>query len=155
MRIFSGTIASSFNDVNFMVLDIIELLRTKCDIQLKELLFKISFMLREVLNNAVEHGNRFDTGKKVTCYVDYDAPFLNFIIQDEGGGVDLSMQPFDHQKDYLLRERHRGYALIQELNFLVEISGNQVSVKLDLTNMEQGGTPHGETRETGSNHHQA
>jgi len=145
MRIFSGTIASSFQDVNFIVLDIIEVLKTKCNLQQKDLLFRISFMLREVLNNAVEHGNRFDSEKKVTCIVQYEAPMLNFLIRDEGSGVDFQMEPFKASENYLLRERHRGYALIQELNFLVEFQGNEVSVKLNLEQVNKEEEQHGES----------
>lgn len=148
MRIFTGTIASSFQDANFMVLDIIELLKSKCGIDQKELLFKISFMLREVLNNAVEHGNHFDMDKKVYCQLDFEETTLIFTIRDEGSGIDTSMQPFDSKMDYLLRERHRGYALIQELNFLVEIHENAVSVKLDLSNIKQGGPLNGEDHQS-------
>jgi anti-sigma regulatory factor (Ser/Thr protein kinase) len=143
MGIFSGTIASSFQDVNFMVLDIIEILKLKCDIQEKDLLFKISFMLREVLNNAVEHGNHFDEDKKVICIVEYEAPMLIFKIRDHGEGINLKKEPFESADNYLLRERHRGYALIQELNFLVEFDGNEVSVKLNLGEIEKREASHG------------
>ncbi len=144
MRIFSGTIASSFQDVNFMVLDIIELLKTKCDIQQKDLLFKISFMLREVLNNAVEHGNHFENEKKVECWVDYSAPDLTFVVRDEGEGINPEMKPFNVSKDYKLRERNRGYTLMQELNFMVEFKGNEVSVKLNLEKTKPGEVQNGE-----------
>lgn len=146
MRIYSGTIASSFQDVNFMVLDIIEVLKTKCKLEQKDLLFKISFMLREVLNNAVEHGNHFHETKRVQCFVDYESPVLSFLIKDEGEGINLAMQPFDGHQDYTLRERHRGYALIQELNFLVDIKGNEVSVSLNLDQTNYRGEANGEDR---------
>lgn len=147
MRIYSGTIASSFQDVNFVVLDIIEIIKLKCDIREKDLLFKISFMLREVMNNAVEHGNHFDEDKKVICIVEYEAPMLIFKIQDQGEGINLKKGPFESADNYLLRERHRGYALIQELNFLIEFDGNQVSVKLNLGQIHKEETSHGEDQQ--------
>lgn len=132
MRVYKGVIRSSFKEVHLAVLDIVELLKTKCDIHDRELLFKINFTLREVMNNAVEHGNAFDENKKITCEVFMDDHTLVFEVEDEGQGIDLEANPFNIDKEYVLRERSRGIQVIQELNFKVMVEGNRIRLELEI-----------------------
>lgn len=132
MNIYKGIINSSFKDVHLAVLDIIELLRTKCEIADRELLFNINFMLREVMNNAVEHGNKYDENKKVYCDVLYEDNVLIFEVADEGEGIDIEANPFNANKDYVLRERNRGIKVIMDLNFKISIDGNKIRLELEI-----------------------
>lgn len=132
MRLFNGKISSNYRDVHLVVLDVIELLKLKCDLTDKNLLFTINFVLREVLNNAVEHGNRFDESKKINITVDYELPRIIFTVQDEGEGFIMDEEHVSQDVNYVLRERNRGMQLIRDMNFEVDVQHNQVRLVLDL-----------------------
>ncbi|MCK8060790.1 MULTISPECIES: ATP-binding protein [unclassified Fusibacter] len=132
MVIYQNKIESTFVAVDGAVHRIIDALKDKCGLDNKTVLFKISFMLREMLNNAVEHGNEFDKNKMVSCEVDCSQKGLSFVISDEGEGIDFTCNPFHIADDKLLRERNRGYMTIQEMAFGVMIEGNKVTVTLEL-----------------------
>ena len=90
-------------------------------------------MLREILNNAVEHGNHFDPHKKVICKIEYRVPVMHFSIKDEGPGIN----PDDfllstHDPKSLLRERNRGHQTIIDMDFDIKINGNEVNIFLNL-----------------------
>lgn len=134
MRLFNGKISSNYRDVHLVVLDVVELLKLKCDVTDKNLLFTINFVLREVLNNAVEHGNRFDETKKINITVDYAPPKIVFIVQDEGDGFSMDEDHVSQDVNYVLRERNRGMQLIRDMNFDVDVEHTQVKLVLDLKN---------------------
>jgi len=134
MRLFNGKISSNYRDVHLVVLDVVELLKLKCEVTDKNLLFTINFVLREVLNNAVEHGNRFDEAKKINITVDYDPPKIVFIVQDEGDGFSMDEDHVSQDVNYVLRERNRGMQLIRDMNFDVDVEHTQVRLVLDLKN---------------------
>ncbi len=134
MRLFNGKISSNYRDVHLVVLDVIELLKLKCDLTDKNLLFTINFVLREVLNNAVEHGNRFDESKKISITVDYELPKIIFTVQDEGEGFTMDEEHVSQDVNYVLRERNRGMQLIRDMNFEVDVEHTQVRLVLDLKN---------------------
>lgn len=134
MRLFNGKISSNYRDVHLVVLDVVELLKLKCDLTDKNLLFTINFVLREVLNNAVEHGNRFDESKKINITVDYTPPKIIFIVQDEGDGFTMDEEHVSQDVNYVLRERNRGMQLIRDMNFDVDVEHTQVKLVLDLKN---------------------
>lgn len=145
MRLFNGRIRSSYREVHLAVLDIVELLKLKCNIADKSLLFAINFVLREVMNNAVEHGNRFDESKRVRITVDVDEPHLVFMVEDEGDGFDLEKLELETDVEDILRERNRGIRTIREMNFDVEVNRNQVWLKLDIERHKRRPNRHGET----------
>lgn len=134
MRLFNGKISSNYRDVHLVVLDVVELLKLKCDLTDKNLLFTINFVLREVLNNAVEHGNRFDESKKINITVDYTPPKIIFTVQDEGDGFIMDEEHVSQDVNYVLRERNRGMQLIRDMNFDVDVEHTQVKLVLDLKN---------------------
>ena len=96
-------------------------------------LFNIEFMLREILNNAVEHGNHFNPNKKVSCKIEYNVPIMTFSIKDEGLGIDPSnLQMETHDPKSLLRERNRGHQTIIDMDFDIKIEGNTVNILFNL-----------------------
>ncbi len=137
MVIYEGVIKSTFDAVDEVVKEIDKQIKTKFEFISKRLLFNIDFMLREILNNAVEHGNHFDAHKTVWCKVTYDVPHLTFIVKDEGKG--FTTQDFhteSHDPKMLLRDRHRGHETLMEMAFDVSIEGNKVQVSLNLNQEE-------------------
>lgn len=129
MVVYKSDFGSSFEIVDAIVREVIEKLKEHEELNISTLLFRISFMLRELLNNGVEHGNKFDESKLVSCEVIYHADRLEFIISDEGDGI--SLPPKDIYFD-VLSERERGISTIQKLGFELTFSGATVRAKYCL-----------------------
>ncbi len=130
-------IESSFQAVDDAVEEILQLLTTQLSWINKKILFKINFLLREMMNNAAEHGNKFNQKKKVVCRIQKEPHVLILEVTDEGEGILLSKQKFDSDdEDTILRDRNRGYPLLMEMALDVSVTGNQVRVVLDLNEEE-------------------
>lgn len=137
MVVYEKNIESSFQAVDDAVGEILNILTAKWPWLNKKIVFKINFLLRELLNNAVEHGNKFSLEKKVMCRILQDGNYLILEVKDEGDGIILSNQTFDSDDaDILLRDRKRGFPLLIEMAFRVDVAGNQVNVILDLDQEE-------------------
>lgn len=133
MLIFEKKIESSFQAVDDVVDDIIKKIKVKFQFISTRFLFNIEFMLREILNNAVEHGNHFDPKKEVSCKIEYNVPIMSFLIKDEGQGIDPNnLQVESHDPKSLLRERNRGHQTIIDMDFDIKIDGNAVIILLNL-----------------------
>jgi len=133
MVIFEKKIESSFQAVDDVVKDILKRIKVKFQFMSPRFLFNIDFMLREILNNAVEHGNHFDPSKKVSCKIEYQVPVISFVIKDEGLGINLEdLQMATHDPKSLLRERNRGHQTIIDMDFDIKINGNEVNIFLNL-----------------------
>ncbi len=130
--IYSNEIQSSFKAVDISVREILLVMKGFDDLSDEALLFKVSFVLRELMNNSVEHGNHFDINKLIKCYVKYEAPELYIEISDEGKGFirgDGYYKALDNEK----RERRRGLKLIEELCFKIEIEHSTIRLNLDVS----------------------
>lgn len=117
---------------------------------------KFKLVMRELLNNAIEHGNKQMIEKKVSCRITClpsPSPSQNgqskrfrINVQDEGPGFDY------HTLDFGLPEdpkqiRNRGYLLINAFTDEIRFNktGNKVSVFISFTNetrfaLEEDGT---------------
>jgi len=129
--IYKEKIASSFTAVDVSVKEIIHTMSEVDHLSDEGLLFRTSFVLREVLNNSVEHGNHFDESKFIECHVDFDYPYLQIMIQDEGEGFHVN-QAYYNTLDNDKRERHRGLQLIEELEFEIHIHKSTFKLKTNV-----------------------
>ncbi len=130
------SIPSEHRFVYHVLLEVEELFET----QRVEGAFELTIVLRELLVNAVEHGNQRDAGLKVTGSVErLEGPRYRIAVEDEGAG-------FDHRGlDMALPEdpkhvQDRGYTLINALTDQLEFSekGNRITAVLTLKNGEDG-----------------
>ncbi|GAU78046.1 ATP-binding protein [Fusibacter sp. 3D3] len=132
MVLYENSIGSSFDAVDHAVTEILDLIRNQLPMIDPHTRFKINFMLREILNNAAEHGNHLDLNKKVAIKVNLVHEGLVFEVRDEGEGFKLDT---DFHIKNNLRERQRGYETLSEMAFKIVIEHNCVRVTFDL-NME-------------------
>ncbi len=132
MVIYENSIPSTFQAVDMAVNQIDARITRHCSRVVPATLFKINFMLREMLNNAVEHGNRFAVDKRVHCRVEAFDYYMYFYITDEGGGVDLTCDPRNRECEITLATRTRGLATVRQLDFAVVVDKNTVTISLDL-----------------------
>ena len=97
--------------------------------------FHINFAFRELLNNAVEHGNSCNPDKKVICTVFGTESRITIVVEDEGQGFHLLERPNpqDKQTDKtILKTRQRGLWLRQQLGFELFVEKSKVITYYDL-----------------------
>lgn len=100
--------------------------------------FEITLVARELLNNAVEHGNRGDPSRQVTCEVGRQpSDRFGVTVTDEGAGFDPSTLDMALPVSPLT-DRHRGFGLIQAFSDRVTFNetGNAVTAILGLKTRE-------------------
>src|SRR5690349_19607758 len=76
-------------------------------------LMKIGMAVRESMVNAVVHGNRYNSHKKVRFSVAHNSERLTVRITDEGEGFDVSTLPDPLAPENLMRTSGRGIFLIR------------------------------------------
>ncbi|MFC1743017.1 ATP-binding protein [Candidatus Riflebacteria bacterium] len=78
--------------------------------------FNVRLVLREILNNAIEHGNKNQKEKAISCSISkLEGPRFCFEVNDEGEGFDYSSISLEMtQEDG--QPRNRGYALINQFS---------------------------------------
>src|SRR5512133_3954243 len=84
-------------------------------------LMKIGMAVRESMVNAVVHGNRYNTNKKVRFSVAHNPERLTVRIADEGEGFDVSSLADPLAPENLMRTSGRGNFLIRSFMDEVDI----------------------------------
>lgn len=98
------------------------------------LVLDVALVLRELLANAIVHGNRSEAERKVRCSVERLPDLrLKITVEDEGGGFDYRSLDMNLP----LEPRHaqnRGFALLNALADQIEFNetGNQISAYIAL-----------------------
>lgn len=121
--------ASSFYYVDRAVEEILNFIQ---DYQIKVKKFELNLIVREVLNNAVEHGNQHEFCRRVRCqmWVEHDA--LHIKVEDEGEGFDWR---HDQRSDLdTMQDGGKGLLLIQTFGFDVSRNdkGNVIFLRRSL-----------------------
>jgi len=131
MKIVEKKIKSTFEAVHDFVLEAADLIKNIDDLEVDDLLFKINIMLREVLNNAVEHGNNFDDSKFIYCKIFCKNETFIFEIEDEGEGF-VANDFYMMDEGFTMKNRSRGLELIEKYGFKYRFKKNKVIVEYDL-----------------------
>lgn len=94
----------------------------------KEGVFAVRLAIEEALVNAYRHGNKKDSGKRVTFQCSIDATVAQFEVSDEGPGFDISSVPDPTDEANLEIPSGRGLLLMREYMTKVEFvpPGNRV-----------------------------
>ncbi|MBL8016160.1 MAG: ATP-binding protein [Ignavibacteria bacterium] len=69
---------------------------------------KMMIAVTEVAMNAIVHGNKENTYKKVRVYVEFDSSSMKIIIMDEGDGFEIQRLPDPTDMDNILDVHGRG-----------------------------------------------
>jgi serine/threonine-protein kinase RsbW len=88
-------------------------------------LYRVGIAIRECMVNAVVHGNRYNSRKKVHLKVVRTADRLTIVIGDEGDGFDPNAVPDPLAGENLLRGSGRGVMLMQSFMDEFQISQRQ------------------------------
>jgi serine/threonine-protein kinase RsbW len=86
--------------------------------------FFIGLAIREILINAIKHGNRFDPGKKVGFEVSKDGQDLVMDVTDQGAGFEVGAVPDPLRPENLERKSGRGIAMARKIMDEVSVTAN-------------------------------
>lgn len=121
---------STFENVDLAILEIIKYLKEKCSINDRSIIFLLDFAARELLNNAVEHGNGFDPDKMIVCNVKYKNKRITIEVWDEGKGFFYKHNPIN--KEEPIQMRCRGIHTLILIGFNIKAKKNKISAVLDI-----------------------
>jgi len=77
----------------------------------EEDLYFIGLATREILINAIKHGNRFDRHKKIGLRLSRDASRFTIEVLDEGDGFRIDAVPDPHLSEHRERRSGRGITI--------------------------------------------
>lgn len=129
---FMNSIQSTFQEVDFAIEHITECFQ---GLECPKLSPKKNFILlalRELLNNAVKHGNHLDDHKKIIYEIGCDGRKFHLDVWDEGSGFQLPDHQWDESVTGVLHMNSRGLFIIQKMNFQLSVTSGHVSAILDL-----------------------
>ena len=91
----------------------------------------ILIAVTEAVNNAINHGNKQDTSKKVHMEVTYLSDrTLKFTVTDEGEGFDYASLPDPTDPENIEKISGRGVFLMQNLADKIDFSEDGKSVEM-------------------------
>ncbi|MBN1196472.1 MAG: ATP-binding protein [Candidatus Aminicenantes bacterium] len=102
-----------------------------------ERFFQIEIALREVINNAIVHGNRSDPNKRVSVCFSWNSEYLRIRIQDENPeDVDFERLAREAENKDILSPSGRGMLLMQNymdsLSFKSTAEGSVITMEKRL-----------------------
>ncbi len=128
----SKNIRSTFQEVDFAIESVKNCFQgLKCS-KLTSKMNLILYALRELLNNAVEHGNLSDSHKKIVYRIGCDGQKIYLDVWDEGIGFTLPEPIGDDSANRVLQMISRGLFIIQKMDFQVSVTEGHITAILDI-----------------------
>lgn len=93
-------------------------------------IFAVHLALEEAFLNAVKHGNKMDSTKKVTVEYAVDSEKVEITITDEGNGFDPRVIPDPRVGENLYRPEGRGLLLMGAYMHSVEYNARGNSIRM-------------------------
>jgi serine/threonine-protein kinase RsbW len=84
----------------------------------------------EAVNNAIQHGNKYDPNKKVKVTYEMEEETMSFIISDQGSGFDYYNLPDPTAPENIEKPTGRGVLLMKHLADQIIFSDNGKTVEL-------------------------
>jgi serine/threonine-protein kinase RsbW len=88
---------------------------------------KMMIAVTEVVMNAIVHGNKENSSKKVKVYVEYEEKYMKIVVMDEGEGFEITRLPDPTTHENILDLHGRGVfiakAMVDEF-FYQHLEGN-------------------------------
>jgi serine/threonine-protein kinase RsbW len=87
----------------------------------------IEMSLREVVSNAIQHGNKCDLNKSVNIEYRFSKDFFEVEVEDQGSGFDFEHLPDPCNSENLLKSSGRGIFLVRSFmdDFSLDYLPNQ------------------------------
>jgi serine/threonine-protein kinase RsbW len=90
----------------------------------------ILIAVTEAVNNAIQHGNKFDASKNIQIWFKSSKNQISFVVQDEGAGFDYTAIPDPTSPENIEKPHGRGIFLMNSLADKVEFEDNGKTVQL-------------------------
>lgn len=129
MQVNSSKTVSSNPDATAQVVEQIISELKKADFS-KDDLFAVHLALEEAFVNAVQHGNKMDSTKKINVNYMIDSDKVRISITDEGEGFNPSEVPDPRVGDNLYKTDGRGLLLMQ--SYMDEVKFNKQGNCVDM-----------------------
>jgi serine/threonine-protein kinase RsbW len=84
----------------------------------------------EAVNNAIQHGNKYNPNLKVKISYEVESDTISFVITDQGKGFDYYNLPDPTAPENLEKPTGRGVFLMKHLTDQIIFSNNGSSVEL-------------------------
>ncbi|NMA96418.1 MAG: ATP-binding protein [Clostridiales bacterium] len=128
---------SSYEDVDLLVRYLSPRLSFRQNIENSSLIFAINFCIRELLNNAVEHGNALDRGREVELILHYVGKDIYILVKDEGHGFCLDRELTRAGKLDIKGVRTRGLKTLKMLGFELDFTEGWIRAKITIEGNEK------------------
>lgn len=92
----------------------------------------ILIAVTEAVNNAIQHGNKFDPQKNIHISFKSNKNQISFMVQDEGNGFDFTRIPDPTAPENIEKPHGRGIFLMNSLADKVEFADDGKTVKLSF-----------------------
>ncbi len=112
------------------VTNYIDTIYSSSDTDINDTYGNVIIALTEAVNNAINHGNKNDSTKKVTVSFKKSDKDLSFTIEDEGTGFDYENVPDPTDPENLEKLNGRGIFLMK--NLADEINFHEDGKKIEL-----------------------
>ena len=138
MSILEGQFESSFQNAERAVKKIIDLVTSDHYFSAPNQRFFIDFVVRELLNNAVEYGNKNDIRKTVAYKLDNTMDYIEFSVRDQGDGFNLEEAIKADQDSGIVSVRNRGLLAAVKLNWNLSVHGGTITAWFHYRNNKEG-----------------
>lgn len=123
---------SRFTDVDDVVRKVLQFFEKENLHSSSKNLSSINLALRELLVNAVEHGNKMKEEAKIVCHFSFSLQEVCIVIIDGGTGFILEDVVMERKNLNADRERGRGLLLLAKLGWKMSVHGNRVQAIMKL-----------------------
>lgn len=90
----------------------------------------ILIAVTEAVNNAIQHGNKYDPNKHIHISFKSTPNQISFLVQDDGNGFDFTKVPDPTSSENIEKPHGRGIFLMNNLADSVEFEDSGKSVHL-------------------------
>jgi len=114
---------------------VIDDIRTEFDVK-EECYGNMLVAVTEAVNNAIQHGNKYDPSKMVNVSYEIDNDRIAFVISDEGTGFDYYNLPDPTAPENLEKPTGRGVFLMKHLadQIIFSDQGKVVELYFNMNN---------------------
>ena len=114
---------------------VIDDIRTEFDVK-EECYGNMLVAVTEAVNNAIQHGNKYDPKKMVNVTYEIDHDRISFVISDEGTGFDYYNLPDPTSPENLEKLTGRGVFLMKHLadQIIFSEEGKVVELYFNMNN---------------------
>jgi len=91
----------------------------------------LNLLLEEVVTNAIQHGNQFDTRRKVHIILEHDNDIVTIRVRDEGQGFNYQKLPDIKESNEKMNSFGRGIFLIKKIadDVSFDETGSEVCIR--------------------------